>query len=46
MTATMIGKPGLIAKNDDANFLRELIHDAAQRPVDVQVTDVCGAEQG
>lgn len=31
MTETMIDLPGVIAKSDDADFLRELIQDAAQR---------------
>ena len=31
MTETMIDLPGVIAKSDDADFLRELIQDAAHR---------------
>ncbi len=31
-TEIMIDLPGVIAKSDDAGFLRELIQDAAQRP--------------
>jgi hypothetical protein len=31
MTETMIELPGAIAKSDDADFLRELIQNAAQR---------------
>ncbi len=31
MTDTMVDLPGVIAKSDDADFLRELIQDAAQR---------------
>lgn len=31
MTDTMIDVPGVIAKTDDADFLRELIQDAARR---------------
>ena len=31
MTETMIDLPGVIAKSDDTDFLRELIQDAAQR---------------
>lgn len=31
MTDTMINLPETIAKSDDADFLRELIQDAAQR---------------
>ena len=31
MTETMIDLPGMIAKSDDADFLRDLIQDAAQR---------------
>jgi len=31
MTESMIDVPGVIAKSEDADFLRELIQDAAQR---------------
>ena len=31
MTGTTIDLPGVIAKSDDADFLRDLIQDAAQR---------------
>ena len=31
MTETMIDLPGVIAKSDDTDFLRELVQDAAQR---------------
>ena len=41
MTETMIDLPGVIAKSDDADFLRDLIQDAAQRLMefDRQVID-------
>ena len=37
MTETMIDLPGVIAKSDDADFLRELIQDAAQRLMEIEV---------
>ncbi len=43
MTETMIDLPGMIAKSDDTDFLRELIQDAAQRLMDIEVAAVCGA---
>jgi hypothetical protein len=43
MTDTMIDLPAVIAKSDDADFLRELIQDAAQRLMDIEVAAVCGA---
>ncbi len=43
MTETLIDLPGVIAKSDDTDFLRDLIQDAAQRLVDIEVTAVCGA---
>jgi transposase-like protein len=46
MTATMIDLPEAIAKSDDADFLRELIQDAAQRLMDIEVVAVCGAGHG
>jgi transposase-like protein len=46
MTDTMIDLPGVIAKSDDADFLRELIQDAAQRLMDIEVAAVCGAAHG
>ena len=46
MTDTMIDLPGAIAKSDDADFLRELIQDAAQRLMDIEVAAVCGAGHG
>jgi len=46
MTETMIDLPGVIAKSDDADFLRELIEDAAQRVMDIEVAAVCGARHG
>ena len=36
----------MIAKSDDADFLRELIQDAAQRLMDIEVAAVCGAGHG
>ncbi len=46
MTETMIDLPGVIAKSDDTDFLRELIQDAAQRLVDIEVSAACGAGHG
>ncbi len=46
MTDTMIDLPGAITKSDDADFLRELIQDAAQRLMDIEVAAVCGAGHG
>lgn len=46
MTETMIDLPEVIAKSDDADFLRELIRDAAQRLMDIEVAAVCGARHG
>jgi len=46
MTETMIDVPEAIAKSDDADFLRELIQDAAQRLMDIEVAAVCGAGHG
>jgi len=46
MTETMIDLPGVIAKSDDAEFLRELIRDAAERLMDIEVSAVCGAGHG
>ncbi len=37
MTNPIIDLPGVIAKSDDADFLRELIQDAAQRLMDIEV---------
>ena len=42
----MTDLPNVIAKSDDADFLRELIQDAAQRLMDIEVTAVCGAGHG
>jgi hypothetical protein len=36
----------VIAKSDDADSLRELIQDAAQRRMDIEVAAVCGAVHG
>lgn len=38
----MIDLPSVIAKSDDADFLRELIQDAAQRLMDIEGAAVCG----
>jgi len=46
MTETMIDLPGVIAKSDDADFLRELVRDAAQRLMDIEVSAVCDAGHG
>lgn len=46
MTDTMIDLPGVIAKSDDAGVVRELIQDAAQRLIDIEVAAVCGAAHG
>ncbi len=46
MTNPIIDLPGVIAKSDDADFLRELIQDAAQRLMDIEVAAVCGAVHG
>jgi len=46
MTETMIDLPGVIAKSDDTGFLRELVQDAAQRLMDIEVAAVCGAGHG
>lgn len=43
MTETMIDLPGVIAKSDDADFLGELIQDAAQQLMDIEVSAMCGA---
>ena len=43
MTEAMIDLPAVIAKSDDTGFLRELIQDAAQRLMDIEVGAVCGA---
>lgn len=37
---------GVIAKSDDAVFLRELVRGAAQRLMDIEVAAVCGAGHG
>lgn len=42
MTETMIDLPNVIAKSDDADFLRELIQDAAQRLMDIEVAGHTG----
>ena len=46
MTETMIDLPGVIAKCDDADFQRELIQDAAQRLMDIEVAAVPGMASG
>jgi len=42
MTETTIDLPGVIAKSDDTDFLRELVQDAAQRLMDIEVAAVVG----
>lgn len=46
MTETMIDLPDVIAKSDDADFLRDLIQDAAQRLMYIEVAAICGATHG
>lgn len=46
MTNPIINLPETIAKSDDADFLRDLIQDAAQRLMDIEVAAVCGAGLG
>ena len=46
MTESMIDLPGLIAKTEDADFLRDLIGDAASRLMEIEVTVLCGAAPG
>ena len=46
MTETMIDLPGAITKSDETDFRQELIHDAAQRLMDIEVAAVCGAGHG
>jgi len=46
MTETMIDLPDMIAKSDGADSLHELIQDAAQRPMDIEIAAVCGAGHG
>ena len=46
MNETIIDLPGVIAKGDGADFLRELIQDADQRLMDIEVAAVCGAGHG
>lgn len=46
MTENMIDLPEVITKSDDADFLRELIQDAAQRLMDIEVSALCGAGHG
>lgn len=46
MTETMIDLPSVIAKSDDTDFLRDLIQDAAQQLMDIEVAAVCGAGHG
>ena len=40
MTESMIDLPGVIAKSDDSDFLRDLIQDAAQRLMDIEAAEV------
>jgi len=46
MTKNMIDLPELIAKSEDGDFLRELIRDAAERLMDIEVSALCGAGHG
>lgn len=46
MTETMVDLPSVIAKSDDTDFLRDLIQDAAQRLMDIEVAAACGAGHG
>ena len=46
MTDPIINLPEAIAKSDDADFLRDLIQDAAQRLMDIEVAAVCCAGHG
>lgn len=46
MIETAIGLLEAIAKSDDENFLCELIQDAAQRLIDIEVVAACCAGQG
>lgn len=46
MTEPMIDLPGLIAKSDDTDFLKDLIEDATRRLMDIEVSAVCGASYG
>ena len=40
MTEPMIDLPGLIAKSDDTDFLKDLIEDATRRLMDIEVSAV------
>ena len=42
----MIGVPEPVAKSEDADFLRELIQDAAERLMDIEVSALFGAGHG
>jgi len=46
MTETTIDLPDVIAKSDGADYFCELIQDAAQRLMDIDVAAVCGAGHG
>lgn len=46
MTKGMIDLPELIAKSEDGDFLRDLIRDAAERLMDIEVSALCGAGHG
>ncbi len=46
MTKSMIDLPELIAKSEDGDFLRDLIRDAAERLMDIEVSALCGAAHG
>ena len=46
MTRSMIDLPELIAKSEDGDFLRDLIRDATERLMDIEVSALCGAAHG
>jgi transposase-like protein len=46
MTEPMIDLPGLIAKSDNTDILKELIEDATRRLMDIEVSAVCVASRG
>ena len=46
MTKGMIDLPELIAKSEDGDFLHDLIRDAAERLMDIEVSALCGAGHG
>ena len=46
MAGTMNDFPEAIVRSDDADFLRELVRDVAQRLMDIEMAAVCGAGHG